>query len=126
MAARYSRRNELIDDFVFRPMGWIIGRSGRHRWVVLEGGRQFGVDLPVSRVGVRAFHNGPNGTSGITAGALRAFLRIDNHERLALVLAWMDAIHGANIYALRINLAQTFFSNDIRHNGSFRVSVSQP
>ena len=106
----------LVDQLVLRASRRIIRRASRDRRVVLERGGQFGVDLRVSGIVIRAFHDGADGAGGIAAGAFRALLGIDDHESLALVVSRVNAIHWANIDALSVNLTQALFGNDIRHD----------
>jgi hypothetical protein len=94
----------LVDQFVhIRALRRVVRRAGRHRSTVLEGGSQIGVDLGVFGILARVFHDGSDGAGGITAGALSALLGIDDHEGLTLIFPGMNAIHGTDIDALRVN-----------------------
>jgi hypothetical protein len=106
----------LVDQFVLRALRRIIGRTSCYRRVCLESGCQFGVDFRVFWVLISAFHNRADRAGGITTGTFRAFLGVDNHERLALVIARVNTIHRAYIDALRVNFTQALLSNDIRHD----------
>ena len=107
----------LVDQLVhIGALRRVVRRAGGDGGVVLERRCQFRVDLGESRILARVFHDRADRAGGETAGALGALFRIDDHEGFSIVRAGVNAIHRADIDALRVNFVHALLSNDIRHN----------
>src|SRR5206468_6316213 len=105
----------LSAQLVLGFSGRIVRRSRRRLRLALERGGQILVDHgPFGRF-LFGLDNRLDGTFRQAGAAVDAFLRIDNHELLTLIIAGVDAVNGTDGDARRVALAQTFSRDDVGH-----------
>ena len=109
-AGRWREIGVKLTGFAVKFLG-IGGRIALYRDVGPFGGI-FRVDFqPSFQAGLGVWLNGIGGAFGLAHAAINTFIGVDDQH----VLAFIEAIHGANFHAIHIFALDAVFSDDVGH-----------